>query len=69
MNLVRPLLRADRIAMQRIDHRITALLILLIARRKEDDCVAIDSIAFEIAFKSRAVNLDVLYRDRLRARE
>ena len=65
VNLVRPLFGANRIAMQRIDNRIMVLLILLIARWQEDDCVSIDSVAFEIAFKSRAVNLDVLHRDGL----
>ena len=44
VNLVRPLFGANRIAMQRIDDRIMALLILLIARWQEDDCVSIDGV-------------------------
>ena len=66
---MRPLLGADRVTVQRVDHGITALLLFLIAGRQKDDYVAIDGIAFEIALKRRAVNLDVLYRDRLCARD
>ena len=51
--------------MQRVDDGIAALLIFLVAGRQEDDDVAIDGIAFEIAFERRAVDLDVLHRDRL----
>ena len=51
--------------MQRVDHGIAALLVFLVAGRQKDDDIAIDGIAFEIAFEGCAVDLDVLDRDRL----
>ena len=51
MNLVRPLLGADGVAVQRVDHRIAALLVFLVAGRKKNDDVTIDGVAFKIAFK------------------
>ena len=53
-------LGADGVTVQCVDDRITALFIFLVAGWQEDDDIAIGSIAFEIAFESRAVNLDVL---------
>ncbi len=58
---MRPLLGADRVTVQRVDHGITTLLVFLIAGRQKDDDVAIDGIAFEIAFECCAVDLDVLH--------
>ena len=46
--------------MQRVDHGIAALLVFLVAGRQKDDDVTIDGVAFKIAFKCRAVDLDVL---------
>ncbi|HEY7191400.1 MAG TPA: hypothetical protein VH436_32840 [Vicinamibacterales bacterium] len=46
--------------MQRVDDRVTARAALLIARRQEDNGVAVDGIAFQIAFERSAVNDDVL---------
>ena len=67
MNLVRPLLGADGIAVQRIHNRIAAMLLLLVARRQKHKHVAIDSISFEIALKCGTVDLDMLHGDRLGA--
>ena len=61
----RPLVGADEETVQRVDHRIAALRVFLIAGRKEDDHVAIDGLAFKIALKRSAVDLDVLHRDGL----
>ena len=65
VDLMRPLFGADGVPVQRVDHGIAALLVFLVAGRQEDDDVTIDSVAFEIAFKRRAVDLDVLHRHRL----
>ena len=51
MDLVRPLLGADGVAVQRIHHRIAAALFLRVARRQEHEHVAVDRIAFEIALQ------------------
>ena len=56
------------VAVQRVDDGIAALLVLLVAGRQEDNHIAIDGVAFQIAFQSCAVNLDVLHRDGLCAR-
>ena len=68
VDFVRPLLRSNRIAVQRIDDRVTALLVFLITRRQKDNGIAIDNLAFEISFQCRAVDLDVFHRDGLCAR-
>ena len=60
VDLLRPLLRADRVAVQRVDDRVAAGAVLVIARRQEDDGVPIDRIALQIAFERRAVNRDAL---------
>ena len=65
VNLVRPLLGADGITVQRIDHRIAPLFIFVIAGRQENDHITIDSIALKITFKRCPMNLDVFYRRRL----
>ena len=62
---MRPLLGADGVAVQRVDDGIAALLVFLVAGRQKDDDIAIDGIAFEIAFERRPVDLDVLDRDGL----
>ncbi len=58
---VGPLLGAYRVAMQGIDNRITAAFLRGVTRRQEDNDIAVDGIAFQIAFQCRAVNLDVLH--------
>jgi len=68
MDLVRPLLGSDGIAVEGVDHWITALRLSLIARRKKDYYIAINSIAFEIAFKRCDMDFDSLYWDGLCAR-
>ena len=68
VDLVSPLLRADRVTVQRINHRIAALLVLLVAGRQEDNDVAVHSVSLQIAFQSLSVNLDVFDRYRLCAR-
>ena len=62
-DLVRPLLGADGIAVQRVDHGVAAVLAGGVAGRQEDDDIAIDGVAFQIAFERGAVNLDVLGGD------
>ena len=51
MDLMRPLLGSNGVAMQRIHHGIAAMRILCIAGRKKDKDVAVDSVAFQIPFK------------------
>ena len=51
VDLVRPLLGADRITVQRIDHRVAPGLLSGIAGRQEDDHVAVHGVAFQIAFQ------------------
>src|SRR6185437_9511223 len=68
VDLMTPLVGADEKTVQRVDHGIAPLGLLLIARWKEDDHVAIDGLVFEIALKRSAMDLDVLNRDRLRTR-
>ena len=65
VDFVRPLLGADGVAVQRVDDGIAAVLVLRVARRQEDEDVAVDGVAFEIAFERSAVDLDVLDGDRL----
>ena len=67
MDFLGPLLGADGEAVQCIDHRIAAALATGIAGRQEDNDVAVDGIAFQIAFQCGAVNLDVLHRHGLGA--
>ena len=54
--------------MQRVDDRIAAVFLFLIAGRQEDEYVAVDRIPLQVAFQSRAVNLDVVNRNRLCSR-
>ena len=67
VDLVRPLLGADGVAVQRVDDGIAAVSCPGVAGRQEDDDVAVDGVAFQIAFERRAVNLDVLHGDGLGA--
>ena len=62
VDLMRPLLGADGVTVQRVDHGIATLLVFLVAGRQKDDDIAIDGVAFKIAFERRAVDLDVLHR-------
>ena len=54
--------------MQRVDNRIPAVFLFLIARRQEDENVAVDRIPLQVALQSRTVNLDVLDRNWLCSR-
>ncbi len=62
MDLVRPLLGAYRIAVQRIDNWIAPALVRGVAGWQDDNDVAIDGIAFQIALQRGAVNFDALHR-------
>ena len=64
VDLVGPLLGADRVAVQRVDDRVAARRVRRIARRQKDDDVAIDGVTLQVAFERDAVDLDVLHRDR-----
>ena len=60
VDLLRPLLRTNRVAMQRVDDGIAARAVLVVARRQKHDRIAIDGVSFEIAFQRLAVNGDAL---------
>ncbi len=53
MDFVSPLLGADGIAVQGIDDRVVAGRLVAVTRRQEYENVAVDGIAFQIAFQSR----------------
>src|SRR6185312_6212821 len=61
MDLMGPLLRSDGIAVQRIDHRIAVMLVPVVAGRKKNNDVAIDSITLQVALKRCAMDLYVLH--------
>src|SRR5271165_1569462 len=63
MNLLRPLLCADGIAMQRIDDRVPPGLLVGVTRRQEYDDLAIDRIAFQVSFQGAPVHTNPLDRD------
>ena len=65
MDFLRPLLRADRIAVERIDHRIAARAVPGIVGRQDDDDVAIGAVALQVALDRGGMKLDPLDRDRL----
>ena len=69
VDLVGPLLGANRVAVQRVDHRVAARVLFGIAGRQKDNRVAVDGFALQIALKSSTVNPDVLHRHRLCARD
>src|SRR5437016_4411074 len=69
MNFLRPLRGADGIPVQSIDDRIATGLRSGVAGRQEDNDLTVDAISFEIAFQGSAVNLDVLHRYGLGARQ
>jgi hypothetical protein len=52
--------------MQGVDDRITARAILVIARGQEDERVAVDGVALQIALERLPVNLDALDDGRTR---
>jgi hypothetical protein len=68
VDLLRPLLRADGVAVQRVHHRIPAGALRPVTRRQIHEDVAVRGVAFEIPLERRAVNRDALDRDGLRAR-
>ncbi len=67
MDFLRPLLGANGVAMQGVDHGIAAAFVAGIARRQKDQHLAVDGVAFQVALQCGAVNLDVLHRYRLGA--
>ena len=66
VDFVCPLLGADGIAVQGINHRIAPRLRLGVAGRQEDDNVAVDRVPFQVALQGSPVNLNVLHGNRLR---
>ena len=66
MDLLRPLLGADAVAVEGIDDRIPLLLVCGVPGRQIDDGVTIDGVALEIAFECGAVNCDFLDRNGFR---
>jgi hypothetical protein len=69
VDLACPLLGPDRVAVQRVDHRIAALALPRISGRKENEDVAIDRVAFEISGERSPVDLDPFERRGPRARD
>ena len=66
MDLLRPLLGADAVAVESVDDRVPLLLIRGVPGRQIDDDVTIDSVALEIAFERGAVYFDFLDRNGFR---
>src|SRR5208337_4100458 len=66
MDFMSPLLGTDGKSMQGIDDRVATVLVLGVAGRQEHDHVAIDRITLQVPFQRFTMNLDVLYRHRLR---
>ena len=60
MDFLAPLLSADGIAVQGIDHGIAPRPVPGIAGRQEHQHIAVRRIAFEILFQRRAMDLDAL---------
>ncbi len=50
-------------AMQEVEHRVPARLVLRVARGQHHDHVAVDRLSLKVAHQGRAVHLDVLDRD------
>ena len=57
VDLMRPLLGSNRVTMQSVHDGKPAMLILRVARRQKNKDVAVDGIAFQIAFERRAMDL------------
>ena len=64
VNFLRPLTRADEIAVQRINHWIAAGLTGRISRRQEDEHLAIGILALQIAFERCTMDFDPVHRNR-----
>ena len=64
-----PLLSADGVAVQGVDDRIAPGLLLRVARGQEDDRIAIDGVALQVAFQGLPVDLDPLHGGGLGARD
>src|SRR5690606_7016446 len=58
-------LSVDREAVEVIDHRIPLVQVRRVARRQHDHHLALDLVAFEVAFERGAMDLDLLDRDPL----
>ena len=61
MDFVRPLFGSDGIAVQGVHDRVAARLVMRVARRQEHEDVAIDRVAFQIAFQRCSVDFYVLH--------
>ena len=53
VDFVGPLLGADGVTVQRIHDRIAAVFVFAVARRQEDEDVAVDGVALQVAFQRR----------------
>src|SRR5579884_2987471 len=60
VNFVTPLLRANGIAVQGVNHRVAPMRIGLVPRREENDHVAVGGFTFEITLERSAVNANML---------
>jgi hypothetical protein len=63
MYFVTPLFGADGISVQGVDDGVAAGSVLRVAGREEDEDVAVNGVAFEIAFDGSGVDFDVLEGD------
>lgn len=59
---MRPLFGANGVTVQRINDGIAARFVFLVAGGQENNCLAVDGIAFQIAFKRGTVDLDCALR-------
>src|SRR5436305_581485 len=63
MDLLRPLLGTDAVAVESVDDRVSLFLVRGVPGWEIDDYVTIDTVALEIAFERGAVYLDFLDGD------
>ena len=63
MDFVSPLLGTDGVPVQCVHDGVAAMFVLLITGRQKHDDIAVDGVAFQIAFKRCAVDLDSLNSD------
>src|SRR5690606_25982971 len=58
VDFAHPLLRADEIAVKRVDDRVAARRLLVVARRQDDVDLAIRGIDYEVSYERRGVAAD-----------
>ena len=68
VDFLRPLLRPDRITMERIDDGIAAALLSGVAGRQKYDYFPVDIVAFQIALQCHAMDFDMLHGHWFRVR-